>query len=164
MVTRYSSYFITIYNTTVRLRNIRQPRKFDTKKNEETHAYTFGNSVLWLFPTLYTGWGILSRTTAIPHIVHQGDTPVYYLHVILMIWNILTHHWTNGREQTRKNVWCNVNGIEDCKKTTVPSFVSIWRKIFVNVLKQSWKCPELKCLIKNCKHFSFREYSASNLW
>ncbi len=35
MVMRYSSYFITIYNTTVRLRNIRQPTKFDTKKNEE---------------------------------------------------------------------------------------------------------------------------------
>ncbi len=35
MVTRYSSYFIIIYNTTVRLRNIRQPTKFNTKKNEE---------------------------------------------------------------------------------------------------------------------------------
>ncbi len=35
MVTRYSSNFITIYNTTVRLRNIRQPTKFGTKKNEE---------------------------------------------------------------------------------------------------------------------------------
>ncbi len=35
IVTRYSSYFITIYNTTVRLRNIRQPTKFGTKKNEE---------------------------------------------------------------------------------------------------------------------------------
>ncbi len=35
MVTRYSSYFITIYKTTVRLRNIRQPTKFGTKKNEE---------------------------------------------------------------------------------------------------------------------------------
>ncbi len=35
MVTRYSSYFIIIYNTTVRLHNIRQPMKFGTKKNEE---------------------------------------------------------------------------------------------------------------------------------
>ncbi len=35
MVKRYSSYFITIYNTTVRLCNIRQPTKFGTKKNEE---------------------------------------------------------------------------------------------------------------------------------
>ncbi len=35
MVTRYSNYFIIIYNTTVRLRNIRQPTKFGTRKNEE---------------------------------------------------------------------------------------------------------------------------------
>ncbi len=33
---------------------------------------------------------ILSCTTAIPHIVHQGDAAAYYLHVILPIWNILT--------------------------------------------------------------------------
>ncbi len=35
MVTRYPSYFITIYNATVRLCNIRQPTKFGTKKNEK---------------------------------------------------------------------------------------------------------------------------------
>ncbi len=35
MVTRYSCYLITIYNTTVRLHNIFQPTKFGTKKNEE---------------------------------------------------------------------------------------------------------------------------------
>ncbi len=39
---------------------------------------------------LHTGWCILSRTTAFPHMVRQGDAPVYYLHVILPIWNILT--------------------------------------------------------------------------
>ncbi len=43
----------------------------------------------------YTGWCILSRTTAIPHMVHQRDTPVYYLRVILMIWNILTRILSN---------------------------------------------------------------------
>ncbi len=38
----------------------------------------------------HTGWCILSRTTVIPHMVHQGDAPGYYLYVILLIWNILT--------------------------------------------------------------------------
>ncbi len=33
---------------------------------------------------------ILSRTTAIPHMVRQGDAPMYYPSVILLIWNILT--------------------------------------------------------------------------
>ncbi len=37
-----------------------------------------------------TEWCILSRTTAIPHMVRLGDAPVYYLHVIFLIWNILT--------------------------------------------------------------------------
>ncbi len=39
---------------------------------------------------IYTGWCILNRTTAVPHIVRQGDEPVYYLCVILLIWIILT--------------------------------------------------------------------------
>ncbi len=39
------------------------------------------------------------------------------------------------------------------------SFVSIW---FVNVLKQSWKCPELKCLIKN-KNCLFKKIQWSNV-
>ncbi len=38
----------------------------------------------------HTGWCILSCTTAIPHMVRQGDAPGYFLHVILLIWNILT--------------------------------------------------------------------------
>ncbi len=38
----------------------------------------------------YTGWCILSCTTAVSHLVCQGDAPVYYLHVILLTWNILT--------------------------------------------------------------------------
>ncbi len=38
----------------------------------------------------HTGWCILSRTTAIPHMVHLGDEAVYYLHVILLTQNILT--------------------------------------------------------------------------
>ncbi len=28
---------------------------------------------------LYTGWRILSRTTAISHMMRQGDAPVYYV-------------------------------------------------------------------------------------
>ncbi len=39
---------------------------------------------------VYTVWYILSRTSEIPHMVRLGDAPVYYLHVILLIWNILT--------------------------------------------------------------------------
>ncbi len=39
---------------------------------------------------VYTGWCILSRTTAIPHMVRLEDASVYCLHVILLIWNILT--------------------------------------------------------------------------
>ncbi len=43
MVTQYLSYFVTIYNTTVRLRNICQPTKFGTKKNEEnSHVRILG--------------------------------------------------------------------------------------------------------------------------
>ncbi len=38
----------------------------------------------------YTGWCILSRTIAIPHMVRQGDVLVYYLHITLLLWNILT--------------------------------------------------------------------------
>ncbi len=39
---------------------------------------------------IYAGWCILNCTTAIPHMVRQGDAPGYFLHVILLIWNILT--------------------------------------------------------------------------
>ncbi len=39
----------------------------------------------------HTGWYILSSTTAIPHMVRQGDALVYYLCVFLLTWNILTH-------------------------------------------------------------------------
>ncbi len=39
--------------------------------------------------------------TAIPHMVRQGDAPVYYLCVILLIWKILT---------------CTTEGIE-CEQT-----------------------------------------------
>ncbi len=35
-------------------------------------------------------WCILYRTTAIPHMVHQGDALAHYVHVILLIWNIST--------------------------------------------------------------------------
>ncbi len=41
--------------------------------------------------TSHTGCCILSYTTAIPHLVRQGDAPVYYPSVILLIWNILTY-------------------------------------------------------------------------
>ncbi len=26
------------------------------------------------------------------------------------------HYWNNEREVTRKNMWCNVDGVKDCKK------------------------------------------------
>ncbi len=38
----------------------------------------------------YTRWCILSRTSAIPHMVCQENAAVYYPSVILQIWNILT--------------------------------------------------------------------------
>ncbi len=38
---------------------------------------------------IHTGWCILSCTNAIPYMMCLGDAPVYYLHVILLIWNIL---------------------------------------------------------------------------
>ncbi len=54
---------------------------------------------------VYTGWCILSHATAIPHMVHQRDAPVYYLHVILLIWNILTRTAeVMEHEQCRENV------------------------------------------------------------
>ncbi len=59
-----------------------------------------------------------------------------------------THHWSNECEQTRENVWCNVNGVKDCKRPVILSIVSILWKIPVN---QSWKCPQLTSLIKNYK-------------
>ncbi len=46
-------------------------------------------SAMLIYLYIYTGRCILSRTTAIAHMVHQGDAPVYYLHVIILIWNIL---------------------------------------------------------------------------
>ncbi len=69
------------------------------------HIWTLGHSAVtilrWVFKLLkrfseskshfrHTGWCILSRTSAISHTVHRGDAPVYYLRVILLIWNILT--------------------------------------------------------------------------
>ncbi len=42
-----------------------------------------------------------------------------------------------------------MNGIKDCKNQSFCRFVSIWWRSLVNELKQSWKCPELKRLIKN---------------
>ncbi len=78
------------------------------------------------------------------------------------------HHWSNECEQIRENVWCNVNGLKVCKKIIIPSFVSIWWKILINILKQSWKSPESTCLIKTSKIakkiLPFWEYLASNLW
>ncbi len=56
---------------------------------------------------LHTGWCILSRTTAIPHMVRQGDAPVYYLHVILLIWNILTHT-TEVMDMNKLEKMCDV--------------------------------------------------------
>ncbi len=55
-----------------------------------------------------------------PTVVHQWDAPVYYLHVILLIWNILTRTTeVMDCEQIRENVWRNVNGGKDCKKTII---------------------------------------------
>ncbi len=97
-----------------------------------------------LLQVSYTGWCILSHTAAIPCIVHQGNAPVYYLRVNLLIWNILTC--------TIKVMNVNKLGkVYDVMWTFIPSFVSIRWKILVNVLKQCWKYPELTCLIKNCK-------------
>ncbi len=61
-------------------------------------------SLTWKKTCIYR-WCILSRTTVIPHMVHQGDAPVYYLHVILLIWTILTRP-TEVMEhgQARENV------------------------------------------------------------
>ncbi len=39
----------------------------------------------------HTGWCTLHRTATISHMMRHGDAPVYYLHVVLLIWNILTH-------------------------------------------------------------------------
>ncbi len=46
--------------------------------------------ILWSNTWTHTGWCILSRTTAVPHMVCQGDAPMYYASVIVLIWNILT--------------------------------------------------------------------------
>ncbi len=94
----------------------------------------------------YTGWCILSRTTAIPHMLHQGDA--CYL---TDMEHFNTRHWGNEHKQSRKNVWCNANGVKDCKKTIITSFVSTLWKTLLNALKQSWKCRQLTCLINNCK-------------
>ncbi len=52
----------------------------------------------------HTGWCLLSRNTVIPHMVHQGDALVYYLHVILLIQNILTRTTeVMEGEKTREN-------------------------------------------------------------
>ncbi len=40
---------------------------------------------------LHTGWCILSRTTAIPHMVRLEDALIYYLHVIYSYGTFLTH-------------------------------------------------------------------------
>ncbi len=68
---------------------------------------------------------------------------IIYLHVILLIWNILSGTTEALSMNTKENVWCNKNGIKECKKNnhSVVSFVSILWKILVNVLKQFWKCP-----------------------
>ncbi len=50
-----------------------------------------------------------------------------------------TPYWSNEYEQARESMWCNVNGVKDCKKTIIPSIVSILRKFLTNELKQSRK-------------------------
>ncbi len=56
-------------------------------------------------PEAHTGRCIISRTTANPHMVPQEDAPVYYLHVILLIRNILTRTTeVMELEQTMENV------------------------------------------------------------
>ncbi len=58
-----------------------------------------------------------------------------------------THRWSNECEQTKENGRYNVNGINNCKKTIIPTFVCIRQKILINVLKQFWET----CLIKTAK-------------
>ncbi len=67
--------------------------KISTHGNPYKSVHTTQKSVQILrryIHTTYTGWCILSRTTAIPHMVRQADAPEYFLRVILLIWNILT--------------------------------------------------------------------------
>ncbi len=113
-----------------------------------------------------SGWCILSRTTAIPHMVHQEYAPVYYPCVILLILNILTPA-TEVMSVIKLGKRCDgmymaLSIVK--KKKIILSFVSIWWKILVNLFKQFRKCSELTCLIKNGKMFSFWKYLASNLW
>ncbi len=49
----------------------------------------YRNFLVYIY--IYTGWCILSRNAAIPHMVCLGYTPLYYLHVILLTCNILRH-------------------------------------------------------------------------
>ncbi len=80
------------------------------------------------------------------------------------------HHWSNEHERTRENMWCNVHGVKDCKKknNNNRSIIRQYSEKNSRKLKQSWKCPKLNCLIKNCKitkkFLPLGKYSASNLW
>ncbi len=107
--------------------------------------------------TIYSVVYILSRTTAIPCMVRQGDALVYYLLVILLLWNILTHT-TEVMSVNKLGKMCEVMWMASriVKNSIILSFVSIWWKILTNVLKWSWmskinmfnqKLPNWK---KNC--------------
>ncbi len=72
------------------------------------------------------------------------------------------HHWSNEHKQTRENVFCNMNGVKECKKNSH----SIVRQYSV---KNSRKC--IKTILKvsqnnmfNKKLQNCQKNLASNLW
>ncbi len=93
MVTCYSSYFITIYSTTVRLRNILQPMKFGTKKNEEnSHMRILGQHCVTFAPVLLFMKKMVSHDI-IQHVIvtrsRKRDHFAYDLEIELTIWEKL---------------------------------------------------------------------------
>ncbi len=51
-----------------------------------------------------------------PHGAYGRCTSVLSTCYLTEMEHFNAHHWSNEHEQTRENVWCNMNSVKDCKK------------------------------------------------
>ncbi len=150
--------FVQSESTYLCLHNLQRRPLFPTCSSEKTNLQKGPSAniracMIWSCLMIHTGWCIFSRTTSVPHMVHLGNAPVYYLHVILLIWNISTRTievMCMNKPGKMYDVMWMASWIVKKQSFHLLSVSILW-KIFVNVLKQSWKYPKLTCLIKNYK-------------
>ncbi len=116
----------------------------------------------------HTGWCIVSHTTAIPHMVRLGDAPVYYLLVILLLWNILTRTTevmsVNKLGKMCDLMWMVSRIVKKHNHSVVRQYsVKNSHKCIKTILKVS-QINMFNQKLQNWKKKFFWEYLASVLW